>query len=199
MLMQDHINATPARNGFSLRRREIRDADALFEIFSQPRCRLAMVLEPFSSADEVQAWFDNLGPGAFEIVAVLDDRPIGFAGLYPFPGSQSHSGWMCLFIQDAFDRRGIGTMMMQAIVATSDQLAGLSRIQLTVFCDNDRAISLYRKFGFEIEGRHPCFARRGDLFLGAFTMARIVAPAKPFDISRICEASGSDFNAAERR
>ena len=163
-------------NGFSLRRRADRDAEALFDIFNQPQCKLAMVLEPFHSAEEVQSFFGSPGSGAFEVVATLSDKAIGFAGLYPFPGTQSDSGWMSLFIHDAFHRRGIGTMMMQAIVAASDLLAGLRRIQLVVFCDNEGAISLYRKFDFNIEGRHACFARRGDSFLSAFTMARIVPP-----------------------
>ncbi len=187
MLMQESINATPARNGFSLRRREKRDARAMFQLFSQPRCQRAMVLEPFGSADHVQAWFDSQGPNAFDMVATLNDRAIGFAGLYPFPGAQNHSGWMCRFIHDEFHRRGVGTMMMRALLATSDLLAGLRRIQLVVFCDNEPAIALYRKFGFAIEGRHDCFARQGEMFLAAFTMARIVAPAKPADTDRMHE------------
>lgn len=34
----------------------------------------------------------------------------------------------------------------------------LRRLQLTVFCDYERAISLYQRLGFEIEGRHECYA-----------------------------------------
>jgi len=49
----------------------------------------------------------------------------------------------------------------------------LQRLQLTVFDDNAAAIALYRKFGFEIEGRHPRFGRRGEAFVDAVTMARL--------------------------
>jgi L-phenylalanine/L-methionine N-acetyltransferase len=187
MLMPDHVSTTPRSHSFSLRRREKRDAEALFGLFSQPQCRQSMVLEPFTSAEEAQAWFEGHGPDTFDFVATVNDTPIGFAGLYPCQGSQSHSGWLSLFVHDDFHQRGIGTRMLRALLATSDLLAGLSRIQLIVFCDNTRAISLYHKFGFKIEGRHECFARRGAEFVPAFTMARLTAkePAKPLNMERM--------------
>jgi putative acetyltransferase len=188
MLMQDSTDSTAARNRISLRRREMRDAEALFAMFNQPRCQRAMVLEPFGSADEVQAWCGSRGSDTFDLVATINDTPVGFAGLYPCAGSQSHSGWISLFVHDAFHGRGIGTTMMRAIIATSELLAGLTRLQLIVFCDNEPALSLYCKFGFKFEGRHECFARRGDAYVPAFTMARIAAPAKPADPDRMREA-----------
>jgi putative acetyltransferase len=42
-----------------------------------------------------------------------------------------------------------------------------------VFGDNDPAIKLYRRFGFEIEGRHQDFVRRGENFVDGYTMARL--------------------------
>ena len=44
-----------------------------------------------------------------------------------------------------------------------------------MFGDNDPAIKLYRRFGFEIEGRHRDFVRRGDSFVDGYTMARLNA------------------------
>jgi L-phenylalanine/L-methionine N-acetyltransferase len=134
-----------------------------------------MVRAPFGSVSEVQGWLDGNGTGTFEVIATRDDRPIGFAGLFPGQGSQSHVGSLSLFVHDALQGRGAGTLMLSAIIAAADILVGLRRLQLTVFCDNERAISLYRKFGFEIEGRHTCFARRDDEFADAYTMARLAA------------------------
>jgi len=165
-------------------------------MFNQPLCREAMVLDPFNSAEEVQVWFDSHPPGCFDLVAAKDDRAIGFAGLYPCPGSQSHSGWMCLFVHDDFHGCGIGSLMLRALLTAADLLAGLSRVQLIVHCDNERAISLYRKFDFVIEGRHECFARRGGEFVAALTMARLTArvPAEPLNLEQI-EANLSGFLA----
>jgi putative acetyltransferase len=177
MSLSDRVRTLASDADFSIRPRDARDAEALFRMFDQPRCRRGMVLEPFGSVSEVQAWLDGNGTGTFEAVATLDDTPIGFAGLFPGQGRQSHVGSLSLFVHDAFQGRGAGTLMLTAIIATADILVGLRRLQLTVFCDNKRAISVYRKFGFEIEGRHTCFAHRDDEFVDAYTMARFATGA----------------------
>jgi ribosomal protein S18 acetylase RimI-like enzyme len=80
---------------------------------------------------------------------------------------------MSLFIHDDFHNRGVGNLMMKALIATADILVGLRRVQLIVFCDNEPAIALYRKFDFKIEGRLECFVRRGDEFSPVYSMARL--------------------------
>jgi putative acetyltransferase len=62
---------------------------------------------------------------------------------------------------------------LKLILDSADILAGLSRIQLNVFTDNERAIALYHSFGFRIEGRHESFACRDGAYVDAFTMARL--------------------------
>ena len=62
---------------------------------------------------------------------------------------------------------------MQGILAVADTTTQLRRIELFVICDNQRAVDLYRQFGFEIEGRHDCFARRKHHFVDVYSMSRI--------------------------
>jgi len=131
-----------------------------------------MVTSPFESISALESWLESNGSGSYESVVAIDDTAIAFAGLYPCQASQNHSAWISLFVHDEFSGRGIGTMMITALVATAHK-SGMSRIQLHVVCDNQRAINLYRRFGFEIEGRHRHFSRRGDEFLDVFTMARV--------------------------
>ncbi|MBS0238115.1 MAG: GNAT family N-acetyltransferase [Proteobacteria bacterium] len=171
-LSQAQISAKVLTGGLSLRLREKRDAEDLWNMFRQPLCRQGAVLEPFASAAELQAWLDSLD-GHFDTVATVGDRAIGMGGLYLGAGNQSHVGTLVLFIHDDFHRRRIGTLMMSVLLSTADILLGLRRVQLLTFCDNSHAISLYRKFGFEIDGRHECFARRGDTLLPVYSMARL--------------------------
>jgi putative acetyltransferase len=53
MPLLNALRGNAAGKRFSIRRREKRDADALFCMFSQPLCRRGMTLEPFSSAGDV--------------------------------------------------------------------------------------------------------------------------------------------------
>ena len=70
-------------------------------------------------------------------------------------------------------RQGVGTALMQALCDYADRWMGVLRIELTVYVDNVDAIALYRKFGFETEGRHRGYALRDGRYVDAFAMARL--------------------------
>ena len=84
-----------------------------------------------------------------------------------------HSGWILIGVREAFQARGVGARLLKTLIGAATVVFGLRRVQLTVFGDNDPAIKLYRRFGFEIEGRHRDFIRRGDGFVDGYTMARL--------------------------
>ena len=42
-----------------------------------------------------------------------------------------------------------------------------------MFTDNERAIALYKRFGFEIEGTHRGYALRDGGYVDTYSMARI--------------------------
>ena len=181
MLFAQGVGSAATEHGLLIRRRETRDADALVRMFNQPRCKLGMVLDPFQSTSELETWLQSSGTQNFETVAAVDDMAIGLAGLFPCRDTQSHAGWIILFVHDDFHGRGIGNLLMTVLI-TSAHILGLSRIQLMVVADNERAIALYRKFGFEVEGRHEHYARRGDEFLTTLTMARVTTKGSVRDL-----------------
>ncbi len=43
---------------------------------------------------------------------------------------------------------------MAAALDLADNWLNLSRVGLTVYVDNSAAVTLYKRFGFEIEGTH---------------------------------------------
>ncbi len=173
MQLTQALNSAKFRTkGLALRRREKRDAEDLCIMFGQPLCRLGSIIDPYNSAADLQAWLDSLD-GHFDTVATVGARAIGMGGLFLGAGNQSHVGTISLFIHDDFHNRGIGTLILSVLLSAADTMIGLRRVQLQVFCDNVGAISLYRRFGFEIDGRHECFARRGDALLPVYSMARL--------------------------
>ena len=76
---------------------------------------------------------------------------------------------------------------MQALCDYADRWMGVLRIELTVYVDNAAAIALYRKFGFETEGRHRGYALRDGRYVDALAMARL-HPNPP----AAAQASGGD-------
>ncbi len=155
------------------RMREASDDEALMALFNE-ECfqRFATHMNPFTGVDEMRAWLACLGADRFEIVCECGGELAGFAGLYILADRQSHIGWFFLGVREKFQRRGVGAMLMSMLLGVSRFLAGLRGLQLTVFADNAPAIRLYRRFGFEVEGRHRDFLRREDGPVDAFTMAR---------------------------
>jgi putative acetyltransferase len=165
-------------HGFAVRPRARCDNEALMRLFNQESFqRFGTTLEPFDSPDAVQAWIDGNGPGNFELVGTVEAAVVAFAGLYPLHGRRSHAGSISLCVHEPLQGRGIGTALLRLILASADLLAGLRRLQLEVLANNRRAVALYEAFGFRIEGRHESFARRGDAYVDAFTMARVVPEA----------------------
>jgi putative acetyltransferase len=161
--------------GLRIRLRDGRDSSDLLELFNEERfLHYASARGPFSSVDELQGWLANIACSKrFEVVGVLAGKTIGFGGLYVMGDGLSHSGWILLGVRETFQARGIGARLLQMLMAAASIMIGLRRVQLTVFGDNDPAIKLYRRFGFEIEGRHRDFVRRGASFVDALPMAKL--------------------------
>jgi len=78
-----------------------------------------------------------------------------------------------MMVHDDWQGKGVGAALMRAVIELADKWLNLTRIELSVFTDNESAIALYRKFGFEIEGTLRKYAFRDGEFVDAFAMGRI--------------------------
>ncbi len=163
-------------SAFRPRMRENSDDEALLALFNEARFqRFASHMRPFAGVDDMRNWLAGLGADRFEIVCEKGRDFAGFAGLYILADRQSHIGWFFLGVAEKYQRRGVGALLMNSLLGAADVLAGLQRLQLTVYADNEPAIRLYQKFGFVIEGRHRDFLRRDDGAVDAFSMARLTS------------------------
>lgn len=68
---------------------------------------------------------------------------------------------------------GVGSALMSAMCDYADNWVGALRLELNVYTDNARALALYRKFGFEIEGTHRGYALRDGQYVDSHSMARV--------------------------
>lgn len=78
-----------------------------------------------------------------------------------------------LWVAHASQGQGVGSALMVALCDYADRWAGVLRIELLVYTDNERAIGLYRKFGFEVEGTMRAHALRDGVYVDSLVMARL--------------------------
>jgi putative acetyltransferase len=162
--------------GAFLRARRPEDADEIQSLFHE-RGFLdnALMRDPFADADEINAWLDSIAATQrYELVAVHGDGCLGFAALYGQLGHHNHCAALFLGVREAARGQGVGDFMLAALMATARRVAGFAKVHLTVLVDNAPAIALYRKHGFEIEGLHRRFARRGEHIVDAYSMAALL-------------------------
>jgi len=78
-----------------------------------------------------------------------------------------------LAINQSLRSKGLGTIFFNEII-NSLAKEGIKKIELVVEVDNARAISFYKKLGFEIEGtRKKLFNRDGE-FIDSYFMAKML-------------------------
>lgn len=172
----------------TLRRVKPADAAAIAEQFSDPEVFGGTLQLPFASEE---IWAQRIAgqnppaPGSNELVlaAVLDDKPVGLAGLHPAGPSvrRRHAMSLGITVAKASQGQGVGQALMAALLDYADNWAQILRIELTVYHDNARAIRLYERHGFEHEGRLKAYGLRNGVYEDVLSMARL-HPRQPLVI-----------------
>jgi len=160
--------------GFTLRALHPADDWAdIVEMQAQPRFRWGTLQTPFRSPEAIRKQLEAIPPEEVQIVAVVEGRVVGRAQLQPGKGRRAHAGYIILGVHDDFGGRGIGSAMMAALIDVADNWLNLKRLELGGWTDNEPAIAIYQKFGFEIEGRERACAFRDGAYVDGYTMARL--------------------------
>lgn len=165
-----------ARAGVRLRATEPSDMAAVTEMLNQPSVYAGTMQVPFASVAMREARF-QASSDVHSIVAVsLHDETVlaGNASLHRnMRPRRIHSGSIGMSVRDEWQGRGVGTALLAALCELADDWLQIRRIQLEVYTDNEPAVRLYRRFGFEVEGTLRSDAFRGGAYVDSFTMARL--------------------------
>ena len=91
-----------------------------------------------------------------ELVAVVDGQIVGSAGVTVVGGRRkvAHRARFGISILKEYWGMGIGRVLMDACIDCARR-ACYAQLELEVVADNERALSLYRRTGFEEYGRNP--------------------------------------------
>ena len=152
------------------------DAAALWEVFSCPGVIRGTLQLPYQSRDEIERRFADPQPGNYVLVAEVDGKVVGNLGLHVNRGRRAHSASLGMMVHDAYQGRGVGTALMNAAIGLADRWLGLTRLELEVYPDNEPALRLYRRFGFEEEGVKRRYALRDGEWMDVLCMARLTPP-----------------------
>ena len=149
------------------------DADALWRLAREP----SVMATTMGLPTRPRAYYDGIleqpSPDQHTLVALLDGEVAGWGGLTVRAGRQRHMADLGLSVRTANQGEGIGTALLSALLEAADDWLGLRRIQLSVLTGNDRALGLYERHGFEVEGRLRGYVLGAGVLRDAWVMGRL--------------------------
>lgn len=169
----------PGLQGVTLRRARPEDADGFAAMMNDPLVYPGVMQLPYT---EPAFWRERLaanvgGPGQLDLqlVALHEGQVVGGAGLHSSGGHvrRRHAMYLGITVAGPWQGRGVGGLLMAALCEHADRWLGALRIELTVYTDNARAIALYQRHGFVIEGTHRGYVLRDGVYVDAHAMARL--------------------------
>ena len=162
--MNVHIrHATPA------------DFEAVARIFSGPKAVWGTCQLPFPSAELWRKRLAEPEPGLVSLIACHESDIVGILGLHTHPDRprRRHAAEIGMTVRDDCQGKGVGTELLKTAIEMADRWLNLTRLELSVFTDNEPGIRLYKKFGFTVEGTLQQYAFRDGRFVDAFAMGRL--------------------------
>jgi RimJ/RimL family protein N-acetyltransferase len=95
---------------------------------------------------------NNIARNFPQYVAVSSNHVVGWCDIIPMSlPAHAHAAVLGMGLLPEYRGQGIGLALLEATLRHA-RLLGLVRVELTVHADNLRAIALYERVGFHIEG-----------------------------------------------
>ena len=109
------------------------------------------------------------------IGAFADGRLVGNVSIRQVSGVKRmrHRANLGILVLKEYWGRGIGSMLMDAAIQTA-QSADYAQLELETAADNERAIRLYQRFGFEQCGRCPRALKRENGYADEIEMVKFL-------------------------
>lgn len=113
-----------------------------------------------------RSWTDSQG----SLVAVHEDHVIGHLNVSREEGPMTrHIASLGMAVAPGWRGRGVGSALLAEAVRWAREM-GVEKLALSVYPDNDAALALYRKFGFQEEGRLTGHSKKSIGYLDEIVM-----------------------------
>jgi putative acetyltransferase len=166
------MEITPVEIVIRVSRKE--DMGRIVEIFDHPDVVPESSQHPYLGNEKISFLFETTADKSIVLVAEFDGQIDGYIQicLNHKPRSK-HVANLGLAVHPKAQGKGIGSALIEAVIDQADNWLNIIRLELDVYTDNERAISLYKKYGFEIEGESKFAAFKNGEYTSLFKMARI--------------------------
>jgi putative acetyltransferase len=160
--------------GLKIRRAEADDCDGVYEMFTASTVYSGTLQLPYPSREYWRRRLSENPDNVYYLVALIEGRIVGLSHVATFSRPRrSHAGAIGISVHADWQGKGVGKELMRAIVDLADNWLNLTRLELEVYADNEAAIHLYERFGFEVEGRLRQHALRDGQFVDSIVMGRL--------------------------
>ncbi|WP_445424653.1 GNAT family N-acetyltransferase [Alishewanella sp. HL-SH06] len=158
-----------------IRHAEPADIAAVKAIYDTPLVYANTLQLPFQPLSKWQSLFEPQA-GFYNLVAELEGEVIGQLGLQVMQNPRRrHAADIGMAVAEAYQGQGVGSSLLRAALDLADNWLALRRIELLVYSNNDSAIALYERFGFEVEAELTDYAFQYGNYINALQMVRINA------------------------
>ncbi|TVT85980.1 GNAT family N-acetyltransferase [Pseudomonas sp. H3(2019)] len=148
--------------------------EGITALYNDPAVARQVLQMPFQSTE---VWRKRLAPEnerVVQLVALHQGQVIGNVGLEQVSRiRRSHCANIGMGVAVAWQGKGVGSRLLAAVLDLADNWMNVQRVELSVYADNEAAIGLYRKFGFDTEGLFREYAVRDGVLVDALSMARL--------------------------
>ncbi|CDL85360.1 GNAT family N-acetyltransferase [Xenorhabdus szentirmaii] len=158
-----------------IRATEPEDAEHYQRIYSHPEVYSNTLQRPCPSRE---MWRERLqqfkAQGNPEFVAEVNGKVVGTVGIFTYANPRrKHTVGFGIAVDVDYSGQGVGSKMLAFVIDYAFNWLGCIRIELEVFFDNEKAINLYKKFGFEMEGTRRMQTLRNGQYCDVIGMALI--------------------------
>ncbi len=135
---------------------------------------LSLPSERLEKSEQFAATINDWNHIFVAVSADDDNLVLGMAGLHGNPNPRlRHSASIGISVHEDYHGKGIGKALMATLIDLSDNWLMLNRLELGVLEGNEKALSLYKQFGFEVEGVKRASIIRNGSYVDETIMGRI--------------------------
>lgn len=124
------------------------------------------------SAEQEREFIQSVSGSGRNVLFVAYDGAVlvGTAQLTCFSRRFSHRSELAVSVRKTWWGEGVGSRLLEALIVFAKEKANVEVISLEVRSDNERAIALYRKFGFRKYGTYRKFFKIDGKYFDADCM-----------------------------